>query len=57
MEPNNRNREELFEFGHQIAASVEVCFAVDRDNRFGGDTLADPTSVYTDVNEFTFQWK
>jgi len=55
MEPSNT--ENLFEFGHQIAASMEVCLAVVPDNRFGRDTLADPTSVYTDISEFTFQWK
>lgn len=55
MEPNNT--EKLFGFGDQIAASVEACLAVDPDNRFGGDTLVDPTSVYTDISEFTFQWK
>ena len=55
MEPSNT--EKLSEFGHQIAASVMVCLAVDPDNRFGGDTLADPPSVYTDISEFTFQWK
>jgi len=51
------NTEKLFEFGHQIAVSIEICLAVDPDNRFGRDTLADPTSVYTDISEFTFHWK
>jgi len=55
MEPSHT--EKLFDFGHKIAASVEAWLAVDPDNRFGGDTLADPTSVYTDISEFTFHWK
>lgn len=55
MEPNNT--EKLFGFGEQIAASVEACLAVDPGNRLAGDTLVDPTSVYTVISEFTFQWK
>lgn len=48
---------EVFRFRSPDRSTSRAMLAVDPDNLFVEDPLVDPASVYTDISEFTFQWK